>query len=81
MMDGRFACQEQLEEFRKIDALWTPFVDQLLGSRRFFKIYIGHLAFDIRLKVDAPAFLTCKQNEREQKMEESWDKIALTFWP
>lgn len=81
MMDGRFVCQEQLEEFRIYGALWTPFVDQMLGSRRYVRIHIGRKTFDIRLKKDSTAYMACKQNEKEQKMEESWDRIALTFWP
>ena len=81
MMEGRFVCQEQLEEFRIYGALWTPFVDQMLGPKRYVKIHIGHKTFYIRLGKDSTAYMVCKQNEKEQKMEKSWDRIALTFWP
>ena len=46
----------------------------------YVKINIGHKTFDIRLKKDSTAYMVCKQNEKEQKMEKSWDRISLTFW-
>ena len=52
----------------------------MLGPGRYVKVDVGRMTYNLVLRPDSPAYMACKQREREQRMALSWEKVALTFW-
>ena len=79
-MEGRFSSEEHLAELRLPSNVASNFINKMLGPGRYFKVHVGRMAYNLVLGADSPAYMTCKQKEREHMMALSWEKVALTFW-